>query len=173
MDKKRFLLVISVPAIVILGFIGVNLYTVVSGQEILLKVAPIDPRDIFRGDYVLLTYEISTIDFSQVPYDTPFSSGDTIYAVLSKKEKFWTIDSVHHTKPALTSDQVCMKGRVTQAFSTGVIVEWGIESYFVPEGKGRIVEDLRRKEDISVIVVVDSSGSSVLKELLINDEPVE
>ena len=31
------------------------------GQEILLKVEPVDPRDLLRGDYVRLGYEISRI----------------------------------------------------------------------------------------------------------------
>ena len=31
------------------------------GQEVLLKVEPVDPRDLLRGDYVVLTYEIRNI----------------------------------------------------------------------------------------------------------------
>ena len=29
------------------------------GREVLLKVEPVDPRDLLRGDYVVLTYEIT------------------------------------------------------------------------------------------------------------------
>lgn len=171
MNRRRFILMMSVPAVVILAFISVNLYIVYTGQEILLNVAPVDPRDLFRGDYVALTYEISAIDLGDVSYDTVFSPGETVYAILSKKEKFWTVDSTHHAKPLLSNDQVCMKGRVTRTYGSLVFVEWGIESYFVPEGEGRGIEDMRDAE-ISAIVSVDSTGSSVLKELLINDEPI-
>ncbi len=173
MNKKQFILIISVPAIVILAFIGVKLYTLRSGQEILLKTAPVDPRDLFRGDYVRLSYEVSRIDLNAIPPDNNFSTGDTIYVALSKKEKFWTIDSVTHSKPRLNNDQVCMKGRVTRSHNNQVAVEWGIESYFVPEGKGLPIERMRRSENISAIASVDSTCSSVLRELLINDEPVE
>ncbi|HIC90707.1 MAG TPA: hypothetical protein EYP21_01315 [Syntrophaceae bacterium] len=96
-----------------------------------------------------------------------------MYASLSKKEKFWTIDSVSHTKPNLNENQVCMKGRVTSSYNNGISAEWGIESYFVPERKGRPIERQRSAENVSVIVSVDSACSSVLKELLINDEPVK
>jgi len=66
-----------------------------------------------------------------------------------------------------------MKGRVTNSFDNRVFVDWGIESYFVPEGKGRLIERQRNVENVSVVVSVDSTCSSVLKELLINDEPVK
>ncbi|HIE31672.1 MAG TPA: hypothetical protein EYP67_04720 [Methanosarcinales archaeon] len=82
MDKKRFLLLISVPAVVILIFLCINLYTLHFGQEIVLKTDPIDPRDLFRGDYVTLSYEISRIDLNNIPHDANFSSGETIYASL-------------------------------------------------------------------------------------------
>lgn len=173
MDKKRFLLLISVPAIVILIFLCVNLYTLHFGQEILLETAPVDPRDLFRGDYVTLSYEISRINLNEIPYDTDFSTREDIYASLSKKDKFWTVDAVSHTKPGFGKDQVCMKGRVTNSFDNQVSVDWGIESYFVPEGKGRLIERQRNVENVSVVVSVDSTCSSVLKELLINDEPVK
>lgn len=161
-----------VPAVVILLFFGVKLFTATMGEEILLKTAPVDPRDLFRGDYVRLSYEISTIDLNNVPYDSGFSTGNTIYATLSKKEKFWTVDSVSHSMPHLAEKQVCMRGSVTSSSQNRVWVEWGIESYFVPEGEGREIERERNAGNTSVIVSVDSTGSSVLKELLIDDEPV-
>lgn len=170
MNRKQFIMLMSIPAVVILVFLGVNLYTLGAGEEILLKTVPVDPRDLFRGDYVVLNYEISNIELTGTPYDYDFSPGETIYATLSKKEKFWKIDTVSHTKPGLISDQVCMKGRVTGSFDKQVSVEWGIESYFVPEGEGIPIERQRNEKNVSVIVTVDSTCSSVLKDLLINDE---
>ena len=35
------------------------LMTLTTGETILLRVVPVDPRDLFRGDYVILSYEIS------------------------------------------------------------------------------------------------------------------
>jgi uncharacterized membrane-anchored protein len=173
MDKKQFILVVSIPAIVILVFLGIKLFTYSFGQEILLETAPVDPRDLFRGDYVALSYKISRIDLSSLPHDTNFSSGQAIYASLSKKEKFWTIDSVSHSKPSLEMNQVCMKGKVINSFENQLFIEWGIESYFVPEGKGVLIESQRDVKNTSVIVSVDSTCCPMLKELLINDKPIE
>ncbi|MBN1134232.1 MAG: GDYXXLXY domain-containing protein [Methanosarcinaceae archaeon] len=142
MDRKQFLLLMLVPAFVILVFFDFKLFTASMGEEILLKTAPVDPRDLFRGDYVRLSYEISMIDLNNVSYDRDFSIGDTIYATLSKKEKFWTVDSVGHFSSHLAETQVCMRGSVTASsqIDNRVWVEWGIESYFVPEGEGREIE---------------------------------
>ena len=30
-----------------------------SGQEVVLQTVPVDPRDLLRGDYVILRYDIS------------------------------------------------------------------------------------------------------------------
>jgi hypothetical protein len=38
-----------------------RIYILKTGKVIHLRTAPIDPRDIFRGDYVRLNYEISRI----------------------------------------------------------------------------------------------------------------
>lgn len=37
---------------------------VASGREIVLPVVPVDPRSLFRGDYVILNYEISRAPLS-------------------------------------------------------------------------------------------------------------
>ena len=47
-------------------------------------------------------------------------------------------------------------------------VEYGIESFFVPEGRGRTVEQAR---DIKVRLAVDSSGNAVIKGLLLDGSP--
>ena len=33
------------------------------------KTRPVDPRDLFRGDYVILNYEISNVNLEDVPSD--------------------------------------------------------------------------------------------------------
>ena len=171
-DIKKFILLISFPAVVILVFLGLNLYTTTFGDEIVLKVAPVDTKDLFRGDYVDLVYEISTIDLNETPYDLEFSKGEAIYGTLSQKGEFWTLDSVSHDRPKTRVGQVFMKGRVTRSADYRVSVDWGIESYFLPEGAGRPIER-QRDGNLSALVAVDSSGNPVLSRLMINGKTVE
>jgi uncharacterized membrane-anchored protein len=168
MDKKYIpLLAGIVPILVIVLFLGAKLYTTTTGTEILLKTAPVDPRDLFRGDYVILSYDIATTAHPGLE----FERDENIYAALSKKEKYWTIDKISKTKPALAETQVCLKGKVRWSTSSSTRVTWGIESYFVPEGAGRDIE--RQRRNLSVIVSVDGNCRSVVKELLMNDEVVK
>ena len=170
MDRKIFVKAMLVPAIILLGFIGYNYYTLTQGHEILLKTVPVDPRDLFRGDYVNLRYEISTIDLSRTPYDMPFNSGEDVFAILTKGDKFWSVTRVAHYSQPLQRNEVCIKGKVASSYENRINVDWGIESYFVPEGKGRDIE--REIRDVSVLVSVDRTCRALIKELYINDVPV-
>src|SRR5258708_33464512 len=56
-----------------------------SGQEVRLEVVPVDPRALFRGDYVVLTYRIGAVD---VPKDvtTSFTRGQQVFVTLRPDE---------------------------------------------------------------------------------------
>jgi hypothetical protein len=75
-----------------LALCGLILATVVqraailrSSQEARLEVVPVDPRDLFRGDYVVLNYRIGRVD---VPNDvtTPFTLGQQVFVTLRPDE---------------------------------------------------------------------------------------
>ena len=82
------------------------------------------------------------------------------------------MDSVSHDRPRTVEGQVFMKGRVTRSENDNVSIEWGIESYFLPEGEGRPIEQ-QTGGNLSAVVVVDYSGKAVLKELLIDGKAVK
>ncbi|NJD52614.1 MAG: GDYXXLXY domain-containing protein [Candidatus Methanoperedens sp.] len=170
MDRKIFVKAMLVPAVILLGFIGYNYYTLSLGHEILLKTVPVDPNDLFRGDFVNLRYEISAIDLTQIGYDSPFMDGENVFAILAKGEKFWFVTRVGHFSQPPQRNEVCIKGKVTNSYQNKINVQWGIESYFVPEGKGRDIE--REIRDVSVKVSVDRTCRALIKELYINDKPV-
>lgn len=170
MNSKRFLMLMVYSLIIITLIFLPKMVALSFGEDILLKTEPVDPRDVFRGDYVNLNYEISTIDLDKTPYDRDFLFGESVYAKLSEKEKYWTIDWVSHRKPDVSDEDVCMKGVVTSSYDDALNVRWGIESYFVPESEGVPIQV--QVESTSVIVSVGPGCSAVLKQLLINGEPV-
>ncbi|WP_319506474.1 GDYXXLXY domain-containing protein [uncultured Methanolobus sp.] len=171
MKQKQFLLLMAYSLIVISLIFLPKYATLDQGKEIVLKTEPVDPRDVFRGDYVILSYEISNLNVNETPYDYDFMDGEHIYAVLSEKEIYWTIDSLSHAKPAIEDKDVCMKGTVTRNTGDTIMIEWGIESYFVPEGEGWQIQE--QMENVSVIVSVDKGCSAVVKQLLLNGEPID
>src|SRR3954470_7519080 len=52
-----------------------------SGQEARLEVVPVDPRDLFRGDYVVLDYRIGTVDMPK-DVSTAFTRGQQVFVTL-------------------------------------------------------------------------------------------
>ena len=63
-----------------------------SGADIKLKTLPVDPRDLLRGDYVILSYPISTIPASIVTGEVPKVNGRERLAVRLKPgaDGLWT-----------------------------------------------------------------------------------
>jgi len=49
-------------------------------------------------------------------------------------------------------------------------MRYGIESFFLPEGEGRELEDARNKERVSVDVALSPSGDAAIKALRLDGE---
>ena len=158
-NKKKIFLVIGVFWLVILvGLVGVKEYTLRTGTEVLLKLRPVDPRDLFRGDYVILSYDISSVNVKEAG---EFNTNDTIYTLLRLNENVAEFAGTSRTKP---TNGLFIAGNVSSARATNLRVTYGIESYFVPEGEGLKIERSRR--DMYAKIVIDSSGRSVVKSLV-------
>jgi uncharacterized membrane-anchored protein len=148
-----------------------------SGREIVAEVIPVDPRDLFRGDYVVLGYGFSR-DAIDVPAGTV--EGDTLYVTLkpAAAPDQWEVVSASttYTQPADPA-QVVLKGitgYTTIGGGDGVPVKaqmrYGIESYFVPEGTGRPLEQQVRDKKISAVLAVGKSGDVAIKALIIDGQ---
>ncbi|SFV33004.1 GDYXXLXY domain-containing protein [Hyphomicrobium facile] len=152
-----------------------------TGREITLAVRPLDPRDIFRGDYVTLGYDISTLKKSSTETDPDFngvSPGSVAYVTLKGAPGGdWTVTHVGSRYPSeVASDEVVLKGRVKYVWNAGndpemtIQVRYGIENYFVPEGTGRALEDKVRSHKIEAVVAVAADGTAALKGLIVDGE---
>lgn len=128
-------------------------YTLHTGQVVTLKSAPVDPYDMFRGDYVRLGYDISNVNI-----DKQAPEGSTVYAALQPSGEFWTVRTASTTKPALLAGEVCIKGRLENHW--GNRIHYGIEQVFVPEKTGYKAE---RADHLKVDVAVDEAGNAVIK----------
>ncbi|WP_199086091.1 GDYXXLXY domain-containing protein [Bosea sp. ASV33] len=156
------------------------------GTEIRLKTVPIDPRDLFRGDYVILAYPISTVE-TDAAGKTDFERGERVYVTLGRDEQgFAKAMGVTRDWPKVGDGVVVIAGRVTStstcatnadgAFDCSgrrnrLRVAYGLESYFVPQGEGRAIE-MTDKARIEVVAAVSSSGEAAIKRLLIDGKPV-
>ena len=62
MSRARpFILIGLLWGAMIIGFITVKEFTLQTGEVVTLKTVPVDPRDLFRGDYVILSDRKSVV----------------------------------------------------------------------------------------------------------------
>jgi uncharacterized membrane-anchored protein len=157
-----------------------------SGQEVRLEIAPIDPRDLFRGDYVVLAYRIGTVNMpAGVP--PPFAPGQQVFVTLradaSNKSKPVAISA---ERPAPSGADIVIAGFVSAASTcqlndegnrdcklgtNAVGVRYGLESYFVPQGEGKKIEQTARGR-LEIVAAIAPSGQAAIKRLLIDGNPV-
>lgn len=175
-----------------------------NGTDILLKTTPVDPRDLLRGEYVNLTYDMSRLDLSKLEGDTVFKNGESVYVTLTPQapdehgEILWEPVGVYKTRPEISGKNVVIKGYIQYAYEwrpqtdpaelgpdgvahTGdeptkpclqdcqmLNITYGLESYFLPEGEGKALEEARDSQSLAILVAVDDGGKAAIKGLSLN-----
>ncbi len=144
------------------------------GTEVKLHTRAVDPRDLLRGDYVTLNYDITSVASAEAK-DLPREK-IVFVELVPKTDGFYEAVSVHREPVPVAKPGVLIKGRVIGSFitptSSQVRVSYGIEKYFVPQGEGREIEQARNQGKVSVIAAVTPAGRAAIKRLLIDDKPV-
>jgi uncharacterized membrane-anchored protein len=135
-----------------LAMVGYNEVRLSHGKEILIKVQPVDPNDLLRGQYVALSYGISRLGLQYPPRTT-------IYVPLHRLgDGSWTGEAVRTERPGGTF----IRGR-----RVGSHTEYGIETFYVEEGQGREYEDAASSRRLYARVSLESNGRALLKGLVI------
>ncbi len=176
--KSRFWLAAIVVSLLQTGAIGSILagraLHLVQGREILIAVIPVDPRDLLRGDYVRLNYEISSLPSSLVQEPDRVASGATVYVTLERQEPpedgKWSAAAISTVRPAAsgTDDRIVLRGLTKSWGREGrIMLDYGIDSYFVPENTGGDLEKAAREGTVKAIVSVDRGGKAAIKGLVV------
>lgn len=140
------------------------------GREVLLKVEPVDPRDLLRGDYVRLGYSISTIDRSM--FSVPDAAAAPDAAVMVRlapgEDGLWQAVGLRPAGiPAAVDDAetVEIAGRVESdpGGAQAVRVTYGIERFYLPEGQGRPIEQDLSVRPFRMLVAVGADGEAQIK----------
>ncbi len=183
--KKLFIIIAILFQIISVASIAISKESILlSGKKITLQTAPVDPRDIFKGDYVKLKFSLSSIPFHQLVQEIKkygLKKGQKVYLTitidkygLGQAEKLFLNPPEH--KVYLTgyvtshwpyknykpdSEDDCDKNKQP------VSVKFGIEQYYVEQGKGKIIESILGKRDefqqpMLVKVAVAENGDSVI-----------
>ncbi len=131
------------------------------GSSILVRVRPIDPRDLLRGQFMQLGYEFSLLGPTLLTGPRP-SPGSGIWVVLRPDGEFHVPERVQAEQPVgLPPGQVAIGGRVE-----GRRFVFGIERYFVPEGT-----ETPSWEDLTVRLRVGRDGRARIEEVYLRGVP--
>lgn len=113
MNRRWLWLAVALQLLILLGMVGRHSYTVATGQPVRLKTAPRDPWDPFRGEHVVLNYEISLLRESAVPLEgKPYESGSRVWVLLRQGTPFWTAVRVSRERPQTGSGEVAVLATV-------------------------------------------------------------
>ena len=153
-----FFVVVAAQVVGLVAFAGVREIAVTEGREITLQTAPVDPRSLFQGDYAILDYEIAVLPESL----RDFPAGSEIFVMLQECGDVWCVAWHEPVRPP--SSEVFIRGVVNQHGR----LDFGIGTYFVPEGTGHIIE---QAQDVKVVVALDDRGQAVIKDVLVDGEP--
>ena len=169
--------VVAAQVIGLVVFATVRQVAVTQGREVTLQTVPVDPRSLMQGDYAILDYEIA-----ELPYGWDrIEIGDTVDVVLRPGREVWHADyylllsredGASYTRGPVhalprngdLSGEVFIRGRVNDRGR----LDFGIGTFFVPEGTGHIVE---RAQDVKVVVSLSASGDAVIKTVLVDGMP--
>lgn len=154
-----------------------------NGHEIVLEVEPVDPRDLLRGDYVRLGYNISRLPGAlfgaagaTVEAPPPASRPVVFVRLRAGADGIWQPVAATYGAPppaALQPGEVDLRGvadyRTGPAAQT-VLVSYGIERFYLPEGEGKPIEDTMRERSFRMAVAVAGDGTAQIKAFYDGDE---
>lgn len=156
-NKSLIYLVVLFQVLVLGGMFAKAFYPVMVGTPIKLKVLPIDPRDLFRGNYVNLGYDFSRIDLDSIKNDldsttlSTLTYGDELFVELAldnKNEFYETIGVWQKPNKKQNAKNIIIKAIANESpysdYDNSIRVKAGIESFFTKKEKALALEDKMR-----------------------------
>lgn len=178
----KLLIVILIQSVFLILMIANRQAILSSDTTVVLETRPIDPRSLFRGDFVRLNYQINELQLDELSGDRSFKKNDTVYIALQKKNLYWYAEAVYHEKSDVKrKHQVFIRGVVKRVSrqqwdentkshkeASSLQINYGIENYYVPEGEGLKLELPKAGDKVTLEIALDRQGHAAIKSLLLN-----
>ncbi|MBT2699558.1 GDYXXLXY domain-containing protein [Bacillus sp. ISL-40] len=168
---KQLVLACSVPVLILLGMCFTPLYTMLTGVDMILQTKPLDPSDLFRGDYVTLQYEaeevpISLVDKAVVSRLQDQGGQFEVFVLMEKKDGVHTPIKVSLEKP---DKGIFLKGTINYIDKGNqgqeiAFIEYNLDKYFLEDNTGAEWEKASAKGEILAKLKVNN-GYAVLTDI--------
>jgi uncharacterized membrane-anchored protein len=170
MKRNLFIAILALQSAWVLYTVALQEGALREGTPIMLETERVDPRDLLRGDYLILNYKISSVPTNvfSPPVNKDLPAGTKVFVTLAPQGDFYTVTraSTNEFQPA--AGELVAKGRSTGAWwnrPDTVRVEYGLEKYFVREGTGN------PSGKLTVQAVVPPSGRASIKQVFLDGKP--
>lgn len=164
-------IVLALQTLWVLGTSLVHERALREGVVVRLETRPVDPRDLLRGDYVILSYQISVLpaQLYSPPLPANTRAGTTVYVALEKGEgEFHRAVAASVNRPPDQPGRVILKGRLRYPASAAfhqTTIDYGLERYYVAEGTGN------PRGKLTADVAVPASGQARIKQVYVDGKP--
>lgn len=157
----RVVVAVLVQAVLVAVAVWAPLSARVTGEEVRLRVQPVDPVDPFRGAYVDLGYPDLPGqpglfgEPGEIPPENPdVDERGTAYVPLVREGEVWVGGPLVRTRPA--------EGPYLRCDDSDWRLRCGIESLFLPQDEAKAMEDAVATGGAVATVRVDSWGNAAL-----------
>jgi uncharacterized membrane-anchored protein len=140
-----------------------------TGEYVRLALAPIDPRDLLRGDYIIINLAIGRLS-ADIPGAGTVAAGDKVFVGLAVKGSGPAEPAVIATNRD-QAGALAIAGTVIDATGEAVRIDYGIDAFFVPEGEGLQIERLEPGRALLEIAVT-RDGRSLPVSLIVDNQVV-
>lgn len=185
MNGRSLLIAAVVVAVGQVGFLGAMIQSraalLQNGREVILRTEPVDPRDLLRGDYVALSYDITRVPVASV--QTPRARDNKPAGAVTVRlqpgagvEPATLVGAWLGDPPSPPADgQVDLVGESLtrwDAQAQDIFVTYGLERFYLPEGEGRAIEQGMRERSFKMAVAVSAGGQAQIKRFFDGDSPI-
>lgn len=157
MKTRALWLVLFLQLAAIAGLYGYRAVGL-EARTIRLRTIPVDPRDLLRGDYVILRYEISQLREEQNPFQL---RDGRVYVVLRNESGYGVLETIRRSAGEARSE-LSPGGCILRAELRGTELSYDLEKYFVAEGKGK---EAPPGGKLVAEVAVRPNGDALIKQL--------
>ncbi|WP_077623088.1 GDYXXLXY domain-containing protein [Sediminibacillus massiliensis] len=149
MKKILFYSIVILQILFLAGMSGAYYLVEDWGEKVKLRTEPIDPQDVFYGDYVHLRYQAQNIDEEQWEGEQEDISRNTkVYVTLRENsDGFHEVEraSVEKLKPADGQVVLTAVYQYYDHYENTHSVDYGISRYFVEDNTGQEIESSRQE----------------------------
>ena len=167
---------------VLAGELLVAVYPRWVGEPLRVQVQPVDPRDLFRGNYARLGYRFNRVSQALWNGDHTLRREQTVYVSLHQDDQgVWQAVAISETPPPSGH---FLRGRLRSAMSAPAqrvinklgqpqwrvpagpgdyLIEYGIEAWFAPKDKAQALQRQLRHGAWATLYVADNGRAALVK----------